>query len=386
MKKKKRILFFRLFFTVVSIAIISALAFRYWQAYKRKTTQKSIQKIPPIPVEVLDTQKQNKDIIDSFRGVLKPIRESIVSAQVGGTIEKVFFIEGDHVKKDDIVLIIDDELLQIAVDEATARYEKATLVHKDALRDLARQQKLAQDNIVSQEDLLDAELDAQIAFSEMRSLEADMLRKKKNLDYATVKAPFDGIISRLNVDEGETVFQATSLFYILDISKLKIHFFSSDIEIPAFKVGMPLSFTVDAYPGESFISKIVSIDPGADEVYLNFKITSLYDNYANGRKLMPGMIVRIQAKIGEIQDSFFVPADIVFQTEEGAFIFIVKDNKSEMVYVSLDRQIKDEFVITSGLEPSDKVVVTGYSSLQNGADVKVINEFKSIPLKKAISE
>ena len=382
MKKRRRILFFRLFVLIVSISIISILAFRYWQVYKRKTTEKTSQKVPPIPVEVLKIQKENKDIIDSFRGALKPIRESMVSARVGGTIKNVFFMEGDHVKKDDILVIIDDELLQISVDEANARYEKAEFVYKDALRDLSRQEKLAKDNIVSEEDLLDAELNSQIAFNEMRSLEADMLRKKKNLEYATVTAPFDGIVSELNVDEGETVFQATPLFSILDISKLKIHFFASDIEIPAFRIGLPLSFTVDAYPGETFISKIVSIDPGADDIYLNFKITSLYNNHDSKIELLPGMVVRIQAKIGEIKNVFFVPADIVFQTEEGAFVFIAQDNKAELVYVSLDRQIKDEIVITSGLNPADKVVVTGYSSLQNGSELKIINEFETIPEKK----
>ncbi|MCD6460204.1 efflux RND transporter periplasmic adaptor subunit [bacterium] len=386
MKKKKRILFFRLFVSIISISIISVLALRYWQVYKRKTTQKAVQQVPPVPVEVLEIQKQSKDIIDSFRGVLKPIRESAVSARVGGTIKKVFFMEGDHVKKDDTLLIIDDELLRIDVDEAAARYQKAVLVHKDALRNLSRQQKLAKDNIVSEEELADAELKAQIANNEMNSFEADMARKKKKLEYATVKAPFDGIISQLSVDDGETVFPATPLLSILDILKLKIQFFVTDIEIPAFKIGLPLSFTVDAYPNENFISKIVSIDPGADEVYLNFKITSLYNNYANEKKLLPGMVVRIQAKLGEIKDSFFVPIDIVFQTEEGAFVFIVKDNKAEMVYVSLDRQLKDEIVITSGLQPADQVVITGYSSLQNGSEVKIINKFDAVPENKVKQE
>ena len=98
------------------------------------------------------------------------------------------------------------------------------------------------------------------------------------------------------------------------------------------------------------------------------------------------MVVRIQAKLGEIKDSFFVPIDIVFQTEEGAFVFIVKDNKAEMVYVSLDRQLKDEIVITSGLQPADQVVITGYSSLQNGSEVKIINKFDAVPENKVKQE
>jgi membrane fusion protein (multidrug efflux system) len=348
-----------------------ALGYRYYQTAERRKNMVDVQIIPPVPVETAAVRRESRYIVGSFRGVIKPVRETTVSAKVGGTIGKVYFFEGDRVKKDEIVAVIEDEILKIALDEANARYNKSVLFYEDAKRDLKRKEELSKDKIISEEDFLKAELNAQIAFNEMKTLEADKERKIKDLEYAVVKAPFDGIISRIDIDEGETVFQATKLFSIMDISRLKIHFYVTDIEIPAFHIGLPLTFTVDAYPDKQFVSKVGSIDPGSDEDYLNFRITSIYVN--DNAMLLPGMVIRIQARLGRIEDAFFVPADVVFQSVEGAFLFVVEDNIARQRYIALDRQIEDELVVTSGLQEGDAVIVTGYTTLQNGSSVLVVN-------------
>lgn len=377
MRKKRRILWFRFFLFVVLIGIGGGLLYRYYEVMQRKKGAVMVQEIPPVPVEVREARRTSQDIIGEFRGVLKPIRETTVSARVGGMIDKVFFMEGDHVKKDETIVVIDDEILSISLDEAKARYQKAVILYEDAQRDLKRKKELSKEKIISEEDYIKAEVNAQIAFNEMKTLEAEMERRSKDVEYATVTAPFDGIISRINVDEGETVFQATTLFSILDVSRLKIHFYVTDIEIPAFRVGLPLTFTVDAYPDENFMSKVVSIDPGSDEDYLNFRITSLYDNDDPETLLLPGMVVRIQARLGRIEDQFFMPADVVFLSEEGSFLFVIDDSTAHKVFVAVDRQIGNEIAVTSGLQEGDRVVVTGHSSLQNGTKVRLVGSAES---------
>ena len=373
MKKHHRIFWFRLFIIITLVSLGSGLGYRVYQEAQRKKNISAVQAIPPVPVEVEKAQYNSRDIVGSFRGVLKPIREATVSAKVGGTIKEVHFMEGEHVKKDDVVVVIDDEILKITLDEADARYQKAVLLYEDAQRDLRRKKTLSQDKIISEEDYLKAEVNAQIAYNEMKTLEADKARKTKDLEYAVVKVPFDGIISQVNVDQGETVFQATKLFSIIDISSLKIHFYATDIEIPAFHIGLPLTFSVDAYPNTFFVSKVVSIDPGSDDDYLNFRITSLYVNDDPANILLPGMVVRIQARLGRIENAFFIPADVVFQSQSGAFVFVLDGTVARQVYVTVDRQIKDELVVTSGLTEGDQVVVTGYASLQNGSTVRCIS-------------
>ncbi len=375
MKKHHRIFWFRLFIVLVLVSLASGLGYRFYQEHQRRKNISGAQQVPLVPVETETVKLASRDVVGSFRGVLKPIRETTVSAKVGGTIAEVPFLEGEHVKKDDLVVVIDDEILKITLNEAKARYQKAILLHEDAKRDLKRKKALSEDKIISEEDYIKAEVNAQIAYNEMKTLEADMDRKTKDLEYAIVKAPFDGIISEINVDNGETVFQATKLFSIMDVSSLKIHFYATDIEIPAFHIGLPLTFSVDAYPDKYFVSKVVSIDPGADDDYLNFKITSLYVNDDRNNTLLPGMVVRVQARLGRIENVFFVPADVVFQSQSGAFLFVIDGDVAQQVYVTVDRQIKDESVITSGLQNGDAVVVTGYASLQNGSRVRLINQF-----------
>lgn len=379
MEKAKKIFWFRVFILTVLPLLMISLGYRYWESYKRKTTHKIVKDVLPVPVEVISVKKASREIVGVFRGILKPARDTLVSAKVSGTMEKLYVVdEGEHVKKNQTIMLIDDELLVIALDEASARYEKAKVIYDDAKRDLKQKEKLRKDNIVSQDDLIRAQVNLKITLNEKKTLEADMRRKQKNLNDATVKVPFDGIISELLVDEGETVFTATPLFKVMDVSELKIHFFTTDIELPSFKIGLPLSFTVDAYPGREFISKVVSIDPEADKDYLNFDIVARYDNTETENYLHPGMVVRISAKLGMIDEAFFVPADVVFRSEEGDFLFVLKGKRAELVYVTIQQQIKDEIAVSSGLKEGDQVVVTGYSTLQNGSRVELVQFNKKI--------
>ncbi len=379
MEKAKKIFWFRLFILTVLPLLMISLGYRYWESYKRKAMHEIVKDALPIPVEVISAKKASRDIVGVFRGILKPARDTLVSAKVSGTMEKLYVVdEGEHVKKNQNIMLIDDELLVIALDEASARYEKAKVIYDDAKRDLKQKEKLRHDNIVSQDDLIRAQVNLKITLNEKKTLEADMRRKQRNLNDATVKAPFDGVISALLVDEGETVFTASPLFKIMDVSELKIHFFTTDIELPSFKIGLPLSFTVDAYPNKRFISKIISINPEADKEYLNFDIVARYDNTGLENYLHPGMIVRISAKLGIVDEAFFVPADVVFRSEEGDFLFVVNDNRAELVYVTIQQQIKDEIAILSGLKEGDQVIVTGYSSLQNGSRIELVQPNKKI--------
>ncbi|RJP59918.1 MAG: efflux RND transporter periplasmic adaptor subunit [Candidatus Auribacter fodinae] len=379
MKRNKKKFLLILFILFVSISLVSMLAIRFKQEMHRKMLSGNIKELPPVPVEIMQVSLQKRDIIGTFRGVIKPYKDATVSAKVSGTIQTINFIEGDRVKQGDIVTVIEDELLQISREEAFARYEKARVLHEDAVSDFERQQKLRKENIISEDDLLQAEVNVKIAFNEMKTLEADMKRKQKNVDDATVKAPFEGVISKIYIDEGETVFQATQLFEIIDISRLKIHFYITDVELPAFFIGLPVSFVVDAYPDKEFISSIVSIDPGSDDDYLNFRVISLYNNTEQGVMLLPGMVIRIYAKLGEVNNMYFVPSDVVLKSEEGYHVFVLKDDKARLTYVHVSQQVRDETAISSGLSEGDKVIVTGYSSLQNGSSVIVVDNESSLP-------
>lgn len=343
--------------------------------YQKRMAMKNahiIQEAPPVPVEVMSIIRQTRNVVGEFRGIIKPVKDAAISSKVLGTITSIEIIEGQEVKKNDIVMRIDDELLGYSLDMAKANYEKSKVMYEDAVRNEKKQKRLSENNIISEDDLIKAEVEVKKTYNEMLILEADMKSKQRNFNDTVITAPFDGIVAELYVEEGETVFQQAQLFALLDIYILEVVFFCSDVELPSFKIGLPLSFTVDAYPGQQFESSIVSIDPRTDDEYLNFRIISHYVNNNPAVKLFPGMIARISTRLGEIQNTIFVPVDIVMKSENGAYLFIVKDGVAHQTYVTVGKQIKDEYIITSGIEEGDRVLVTGYRTVKNGSKITVV--------------
>ena len=272
-------------------------------------------------------------------GTVNAVTTVQVGSQVSGTISRLYADYNSHVKKGQVIAEIDPSLLQGALLQAQAdlrdaqanvaasqaNLAKAKATAEQTAQDYQRNAGLAKDGIVSAQQLDAAKAandSAQAAVSaaeaQLKQAQAQVGQKQAaltvaqtNLDHTIIRTPIDGIVTARNVDVGQTVaasLQAPTLFNIAqDLTKMQVDVSTDESDVGGIKVGQAVSFTVDAYPRETFSGKVVQIRLNATTVQnvVTYDTVVQFDN--PGTKLFPGMTAYVTIPIAEANDVLKVP-------------------------------------------------------------------------------
>ena len=286
-------------------------------------------------------------------GTLAAVTTVQVGTQVSGTISELHADFNSEVKKGQLLAKLDPQLLeaQVQQQEATVRSAEATLnddsasiataranLEKakvdvlDKQRKFKRQQDLFADNLISRDDLdtAQAALDASVATqnasqaqleSAQARYKADQARlgqsqaaldsAKVNLDHTVIVSPISGTIISRSVDVGQTVaasFSSPTLFTIAaDLTKMQVNTNIDEADVGRISQGMPATFTVDAYPGETFSGTISQIRLAAETVQ-NVVTYNAIISVANPQlKLKPGMTSNVKIVISQAENVLKIP-------------------------------------------------------------------------------
>ncbi|MEW6327309.1 MAG: efflux RND transporter periplasmic adaptor subunit [Thermodesulfobacteriota bacterium] len=258
-------------------------------------------------------------------GTVNPVVLVAVGSQVSGTIQKIYVDFNSPVKKGQVIAQIDPATFQAEVAKARANYKNALANQEqrrvqviDAKRTLDRYRDLIQKELISQSEVDTAETNYQSALAALHAAEAAVLQARaaldlaeSNLGYTTIYSPVTGIVVSRNVDAGQTVaasFQSPVLFTIAqDLTKMQINTSVDEADIGVVKVGQKATFTVDAYPGETFIGKVLQVR-SAPQTVQNVVTYDVIVNVDNPMlKLKPGMTANVSILIDQQQDVIKIP-------------------------------------------------------------------------------
>ena len=272
-------------------------------------------------------------------GTVNAVTTVQVGSQVSGTIARLHADYNSRVKKGQVIAEIDPSLLQGALLQAQAdvrdaqanvaasraNLAKAKATAEQSAQDYQRNAGLAKDGIVSAQQLDAAKAatdSAQAAVSaaeaQLKQAQAQVGQKQAaltvaqtSLDHTIIRTPIDGIVTARNVDVGQTVaasLQAPTLFNIAqDLTKMQVDVSTDESDVGGIKVGQPVSFTVDAYPRETFPGKVVQIRLNATTVQnvVTYDTVVQFDN--PDMKLFPGMTAYVTIPIADANDVLKVP-------------------------------------------------------------------------------
>ena len=226
-------------------------------------------------------------------GEIQPVNTINVGSQVSGTIEDIFVDYNSHVKKGDILLTIEPSVLQSSVDEAKASLDSAKSELNFARAEYNRNQMLYSDGFISRAEMEKSQTQYEQAQQAVNKAQYSYERAVTNLGYATITSPVEGTVISRKVDKGQTVaasFQTPDLFEIAeDLSKMQIETAVSEADIGMIKDGMPVTFTVDAYPNTTFKGNVQQIRLSPTTVSNVVVYTVVIDVDNADLKLMPGM-------------------------------------------------------------------------------------------------
>ena len=247
----------------------------------------------------------------SANGTLNPVVLVNVGTQVSGTVKKLHVDFNDHVRAGQVMLELDPALLdaQVRQDEASVVNAQATL--ELALANEARSQTLwNQDSIAKQ--VLDTAIQTRKSSEAQLALaQAQLAKDRTNLDYSVIRSPVSGVVVNRTVDVGQTVaasFQTPTLFQIAqDLSKMQIDSSFAEADIGGIKTGLPVQFTVDAFPDRTFAAKVrqVRLNATTQQNVVTYDVVVAVDN--PDQSLMPGMTAYVNVQIAHREAVLVVP-------------------------------------------------------------------------------
>ena len=250
------------------------------------------------------------DIIQNVTasGEIQPVNTINVGSQVSGTIEDIFVDFNSVVKKGDVLLKIEPSVLQSTVDESKALLDSAKAELKYAQSEYKRNQTLFNDGFISRAEMEKSQTVFEQAQQAVNKAQYSYERAVTNLGYATITSPVDGTVISRKVDKGQTVaasFQTPDLFEIAeDLSKMQIETAVSEADIGMIKEGLPVTFTVDAYPNMTFKGNVQQVRLSPTNVSNVVVYTVVIDVDNSDLKLMPGMTAFVTVVVAEAKDAW----------------------------------------------------------------------------------
>jgi len=288
----------------IILAIVVALLL-IWYFFIRK---------PEAPI-VLQTEKPTRGYIAqsvTATGRIEPEDTVTVGSQISGIIKSLYVDFNAQVKKGQLLAQLDKSLLQATVDQYTGQLQNAQSQLVYAKNNFERQSLLYKTDAISK-----AEYDAAVntyaaAKASVNSANAQVRSAKKNLSYADIYSPIDGVVLNRSIAVGQTVaasFNTPTLFTIAkDITKMEVQANVDEADIGAVKAGNRVSFTVDAFITDQFKGQVkeIRLRPSVSSNVVTY--TTMISTPNDDMKLKPGMTANIVIYTKEVNDAMLIPA------------------------------------------------------------------------------
>ncbi len=249
-------------------------------------------------------------------GEINPVNTISVGSQVSGTIEEIFVDFNSRVTAGQKLLTIEPSVLEAAVAEAAAALESAKSQMNLAKTEYDSNRELYKDDLIARLEMEKSQSSYEQAVQSVRRMQSQYDRAVTNLGYATITSPVDGTVISRKVDKGQTVaasFQTPDLFEIAeDLSKMQIETAVSEADIGMIKDNQQVTFTVDAYPRETFNGTVrqIRLSPTTTSNVVVYTVVIDVDN--SELKLMPGMTAFVTVLVES--------ADDVWKAQNAAFL------------------------------------------------------------------
>ena len=347
-------------------------------------------------VEVVQVQKEDVPIYAEWIGTLDGLVNADVRAQVTGYLLKQGYQEGAFVKQGQLLFQIDPRPFQAALDQvqgqlaqAQAALANAKAVQRRTELDVERYRPLAEQQAASQQDLdnsvqnnLAAIATVETAKAQIKTYEAAVETAKINLDFTRLIAPIDGIAGQAQLQVGALVTPGSGIVTsVSTVDPIKVYFTVGEPQYLAWRQRFPtdadrqqadkelrlklILADGSTYPHEG---KFYFADRQVDESTGAIRIAGLFPNPNN--ILRPGGYGKVRAVIRKQPGALLVPQRAISELQGGYQVAVVgADNKVDVRTVTVGDRVDNRWIVTSGLNAGDRVVVEGVQRMRTGVHV-----------------
>lgn len=305
-----------------------------------------------------------------------------VGTQVTGIISALYADYNSIVKKGELIAEIEKTLLESELKSANANMESARLTYEYNKKNYERDKALHERQLISDYEFETTRKEYQVSKTAYEKSQADRVRAAKNLNYAEIYSPIDGIVISREVEVGQTVVSSmnvANLYVIADLENMRVIADVDEADIGQVKVGQEAKFTVSAYPDDVFKGTVteVRLNPTTTNNVVTYEV--VVDASNEDMKLIPGLTAEITIYTLSEKDVLVVPQKALHFTPHNypdsprlpefkeapaaapdvKRVWVLKDNTLEVRDVTIGESSGSNVVITSGLKDGETVAL-GY--------------------------
>jgi membrane fusion protein (multidrug efflux system) len=357
---------------VATLALLGAAAFSACKqgdaAGAKDSTAAAVATVGPENMVVV-SQKQIASG-PAVSGALQAEREATVRAEVGGTVMQTFVDQGTRVARGTVLARLNDANVKDAYLSARSGVTAAQSAADVAKRELERNEKLAAAGAIADRELEASRRSNLAAQSQLADAQARLTNAKKQLDDTEVRAPFDGIVAKRQVSAGDFVQVGGALYTVIDPTSMRLEVSVPAAQLDQVKLGAPVAFTVNGYPGRSFSGKVTRISPAADPTTGQIQLVASIPNTTS--TLVSGLFADGRVASAS-HTALTAPVPAVDVRGLKPFVIRVKGGKVEKVdvEVGLRDEQTDEIEILKGLVAGDTLLTGAARGITPGTQIRV---------------
>lgn len=318
---------------------------------KDKSTEERV-----IPVKVVEITGSSLVDGQNYVGTVEEMSASSLSFQVMGNVQEILVREGQKVHKGQLLALLNRVTLQDTYDASRASLVQAQDAY-DRMKTLYENKSLPEIKWV----------EVQSKLQQAQSMESIA---RKNLEDASLYAPFDGVIGKRNVEAGENVQPGKPVFTLLDVGTVNIKIAVPEKEIP-FIDHRKAAITVAALGGRLFEGMVTEKGITANPVSHTYEARIKLDNRDGA--LLPGMVCRVRVEDKDRVTTISLPNNVIQLSHTGErYVWYLRDGKAKAVTVRIGELTDNGVQITDGLSEGDLVITDGYQKVSEDMKVKAL--------------
>ncbi len=301
-----------------------------------------------------------------FVGTVYYPEVSEVSSEVSGSVVTVSFEEGHRVRKGDVLVRLDAEILTKTLAATRASHGQTLAELERAVLDLSRIEKLYREESIAEAVYDENRFRVKSLEKKAESLKADVERLEVELVKKAVRAPFDGVVLKKHVDRGEWLSPGVAVATLARDDTMDVVVEVPDDVVPFVKKGGEVTIRT---AGREIQGRVSAIVPRGDIATRTFPVKI---RVTNRYSLIEGMEARAEIPSGDEEKSLLVPRDALITAMGQTVVFTVVEGRAKMVPVAVTRYMgKDVAVRTNGLTTGMEVLVKGNERIRDGQPVQV---------------
>lgn len=334
---------------------------------------------PVIPVTTASVTRADVPVVLRAIGTVQAFQAVTVRARVDGTLDKVFFTEGQYVQPGDLLAQLDPRPYQAILDQAAAKKAADQAMMQSSEADFVRYTELANTQVASRQKLEQTKAAVLQSAAVVRGDDAAIAAAQLNLDFTHITSPIEGRVGLRQADPGNFIRVADSnttvIVSINQIHPISLIFTLPQDTLPKLQAAMRRgTLPVLAYSSDDKVKlsqgEVLTMDSAIDTTTGTIKLKAKFTNTDDA--LWPGQFVNVRVQLDERKNVPTIPSAGVQHGPDGLYAYVVKpDSTVALQPIQIDQDDGRIAVVASGLQGGEQVVVAGQSRLTNGTKVAV---------------